>query len=433
MKPRRISAARAGVPACTLAWLLTTALAPASAAAAEQPTTGSALSVLPPEASVRRVLENLPQFRIGTAMMALASAEQAKLQAGPYEWTLRSSLNARSVAGGERYAEQDLALERTLRWFGKAEQDRALGDQGRAVARARHEDLWHEAGRTLMKDWFDALRDLVALERLREQITVARQLRSIAERRVHAGDGAALEQQQAATEVLRTETLLLQAQQRQEQSLGLLTQSYPGLPAPLASDGPLVLPLPQADLQGAEYWYAKILSDNHELELAQGEADLLALRAKRLAADRMPDPTIALRAARERAGEERLIGVTVSIPIPGAGRSADASAAAIRARAAGEQLLQARTRVQSMARRAVLDCTRSYQIWHSLAQIDSQSAQQAQLLLRAYQAGEGTLAEALAARRRALDAAMQTESAQIDALAAFARVRLDAHAIWSID
>lgn len=404
-------------------------VAPAQSAMAGQAASSGALGALPPEQSVRRALENLPQFRLGTAAIDLAAAEQAKLQAGPYEWTVRSSVHARTITGGERYTEQDLALERTVRWFGKAEQDRAVGSKGIDVAHARHADLWHEAGRTLLKDWFDALRDRATLARLQDQLQVARELHDAATRRVRAGDGAALERQQAATEVLRVEALSLQAQQRLELSLAQLDNTYSGLPLPVADP----LPLPQADEQGAQYWYEKILSDNHELELAQAEADLSALRARRVASDRMPDPTLAVRAARERDGQERLVGFTVSIPLAGAGRSADAAVAAIRARAAKELLTQAQARVQTMARRAVIDATRTYEIWHSLHDIATQSAQQGQLLLRAYQGGEGTLADVLGARRRALEAALLAQAAQVDALAAFARVRLDAHVIWAID
>lgn len=421
--------ARARLLVCALALAGIHVLAAAQAVLSDHAATTGALSALPPEASVRRVLENLPQFRLGGAAMALAAAEQQKLQAGPYEWTVRSSVNARAVSGGERYTEQDIALERTVRWFGKADQDGAVGRKGVDVARARFADLWHEAARTLLKDWFDAVRDRAAFARLQDQRQVARELHDVTMRRVRAGDGTALEQQLAATEMLRIDALSMQAQQRLELSLAQLDITYVGLPTPQASQ----LPLPQADAQGTQYWFEKILSDNHELELAQAEADLSALRARRIASDRTPDPTLAVRAARERDGQERLIGLTVSIPLPGAGRSADASAAAIKARAAAELVSQAHTRVRTMAMRAVIDATRTHEIWLSLHEIETQSTQQAQLLQRAYQAGEGSLADVLTARRRGLEAALLAQAAQVDALAAFARVRLDAHMIWAID
>ena len=386
-------------------------------------------SALPPEAEVRRVLASLPALRQGMQNTALAGAERDKLAAGPYEWTVRAGASRRTAPGAERYLEQEVALERPLRWFGKASLDQALGEQGLTVARALHGDAWHEAGRTLLRDWFDALRDLAGVARLEEQLAVTQRLQSIAARRVQAGDGAALDLLQADTEQRRVLALLQQARQRSEQTLTLLAISYPGLPRPLADS----LPLPQAGSEAVDGLAERIVHDNHELQLAQAEADLYAMRASRLASDAMPDPTLALRAARERDGQERVFGVSLSFPLPGAGRAADRSAAAIKASMARERVAQTQLRVALAARRAASDSVHSHAIWTTLQEVQQQTIRQAELMQRAYQAGECTLAVALAGRRQALDAALTAQTAQIEALAAQARLQLDAHAIWSID
>lgn len=386
-------------------------------------------SALPPETEVRRVLASLPALRQGVLNTQLAGAERDKLAAGPYEWTVRAGASRRTAPGAERYLEQEVALERPLRWFGKASLDQALGEQGLAVARALHGDAWHEAGRALLRDWFDALRDLAGVARLEEQLAVTQRLQSIAARRVQAGDGAALDLLQAETEQRRVLALLQQARQRSEQSLTLLAISYPGLPRPQADS----LPLPQAGSESAASWAERIVHDNHELQLAQAEADLYAMRASRLASDAMPDPTLALRAARERDGQERVFGVSLSFPLPGAGRTADRSAAAIKASMARERVAQTQLRVALAARRAASDSVHSHAIWETLQEVQQQTIRQAELMQRAYQAGECTLAVALAGRRQALDAALTAQTAQIEALAAQARLQLDAHAIWSID
>ncbi|ATD61181.1 MAG: TolC family protein [Janthinobacterium svalbardensis] len=386
-------------------------------------------SALPPEAEVRRVLASLPALRQGVLNTQLAGAERDKLAAGPYEWTVRAGASRRTAPGAERYLEQEVALERPLRWFGKAGLDQALGEQGLAVARALHGDAWHEAGRALLRDWFDALRDLAGVARLEEQLAVTQRLQSIAARRVQAGDGAALDLLQTETEQRRVLALLQQARQRSEQSLTLLAISYPGLPRPQADS----LPLPQAGSEDASSWAERIVHDNHELQLAQAEADLYAMRASRLASDAMPDPTLALRAARERDGQERVFGVSLSFPLPGAGRAADRSAAAIKASMARERVAQTQLRVALAARRAASDSVHSHAIWTTLQEVQQQTIHQAELMQRAYQAGECTLAVALAGRRQALDAALTAQTAQIESLAAQARLQLDAHAIWSID
>lgn len=389
----------------------------------------TAPTALPPEAEVRRVLASLPALRQGVLNTQLAGAERDKLAAGPYEWTVRAGASRRTAPGAERYLEQEVALERPLRWFGKAGLDQALGEQGLAVARALHGDAWHEAGRALLRDWFDALRDLAGVARLEEQLAVTQRLQSIAARRVQAGDGAALDLLQADTEQRRVLALLQQARQRSEQSLTLLAISYPGLPRPQADS----LPLPHTGSESAASWAERIVHDNHELQLAQAEADLYAMRASRLASDAMPDPTLALRAARERDGQERVFGVSLSFPLPGAGRTADRSAAAIKASMARERVAQTQLRVALAARRAASDSVHSHAIWETLQEVQQQTMRQAELMQRAYQAGECTLAVALAGRRQALDAALTAQTAQIEALAAQARLQLDAHAIWSID
>ncbi len=403
--------------------------ADAWASGAALPLAGEHLFGLPPEQTVRRTLSQLPQLRIGDLNNELAGAEQAKLAAGPGEWLVRGGISQRSVLDGERYREQELMLERSIRWFGKAGQDRALGEKGLALAQAQRADVWHEAGRSLMQDWFDALKAQATLDRLRDQHALIKQLRSVAELRVKAGDGAALELMQADTELKRADALIEQAGQQLDHALTWLSTNYPGLPAPQLAQVPDPLPM---QLKRPDQ-LARILDDNHELELAQVEAQWYGLKAKRSASERMPDPTIALRAGRERAGQERTIGLTLSFALPGGARSAESSAAHLRARMADERVAQVRTKVLLAAQRAVSDQEYTYQVWTSLSAVEQQSVRQARLMELGYRANECTLADALMSRRLALEASLAAQMARIAAVAASARVQLDAHALWAID
>ena len=400
--------------------------------AAALPLAGDLLYALPPEPAVRRALAALPQLRVGAMGESLALAEQARLVAGPHEWTLSAGTSQRRVTGERRYREQEVAAERGLRWFGKAEQDRDIGAQGVSLAAAQRADDWHEACRTLLRDWYDALRAQSALQRLTEQHALVLQLDHAARLRVAAGDSPALDAMQAETEVRRSEALLEQARQEVAQALALLAATYEQLPAP----APAALPEPPAPDDGAgasDHAVARITDDNHELVLAQATARLQALQARRSASERMPDPTLGIRTTRERDGQERTLGLTLSIPLAGAARSAEADAAAMRARMADERVRQVRNTVLRDARHAVAAQGHSYRIWTNLRQVAEQSARQAQLMARAWQAGESTLGEALLARRQALDAALAAQTAQITALAAAARVQLDGHALWAFD
>lgn len=393
------------------------------------PLAGDLLYALPPEPMVRRALEALPQLRIGAMNNELASAEQSKLNAGPHEWLVRAGASQRRVAGEQRYREQEFGLERGVRWFGKADQDRAIGEKGITLAEAQRADVWHESCRTLMQDWYAALRAQATLQRLTEQHALVQQLKSVAERRVKAGDSPALEVMQADTELRRSEALVEQARQDVAQAVTLLSTTYQQLPVPQ----PDRLPEPQRAQDAMPERVARITQDNHELELAQAVAQLYGLKARRAASERMPDPTIAVRATRERDGQERTLGLMLSIPLPGQLRSSEAAAATVRARMADERVTQVRNKVQLDAQRAVSEERHSYQIWTSLRAVAEQSARQAQLMERAYQSGESSLADALLGRRQALDAALAAQTAQITALASSARVQLDAHALWSVD
>lgn len=403
--------------------------ASARAAPAALPPAGDVLYALPPEPAVRRVLQALPQLRIGGINTQLAAAERDRLAAGAHEWIVRGGLARRNVAGAGRYREEELGLERTVRWFGKAAQDRAIGDKGIALAESQRADAWHEAGRTLMQDWYAALSARAAVERLGEQHRLVQRLKEVAERRVQAGDGPALDVMQADTELRRSAALLEQARLDVTQATTLLATAYAGLPEPQVA----ALPLPQPAHDAGPEDVARLLDDNHELELAAVASDWEGLRARRAASERMPDPTVGVRVARERAGEERLVGVTLSIPLPGSLRSAEATAATLRAGMARERERQTRLRVEVDARQVLAEQAHRYRLWTELRDAADQSARQAELMERAYQAGETTLAEALLTRRQALDAALSAQTAQIAALAAAARVQLDAHALWRLD
>lgn len=391
--------------------------------------TTAALSVLPPEPAVRQTLENMPQLRSSALNIDLAKTGKSRLDAGHYEWTVRAASNRRTDQSGASFNEQELSIERPLRWFGKARKDAAIGEKGIELASASHADTWHETSRSLMTDWFETLREIATTRSLQEQLKIAEQLRAIAEKRVKAGDAARLELMQADTESKRVSALLQQARLREEQVVQMLKSNYPGLPTPKADS----LPAPAMLDESGSFWLDRILDDNHELELAQAEADLFKLQAARIASDNIPDPTIGVRAGRERNGQERIVGISIAIPLPGAARNADKSGAFLKARMATEKFTQTRLKVTANAQRVITDRQRSYSIWQTMQQIRQQSQAQATTMMSAYQLGEASLSDALNTRRQALDAALAAESAQIDALAGLARLQLDAHLLWAIE
>lgn len=391
------------------------------------------LSILPPETLVRKSFSNIPQLRAGNMGINLASNQKSRLEAGHYEWTARAGVSRRTDLNGGRFREQEFALERPVRWFGKADKDRAIGDKGIELAKASYADQWHETSRALLKDWFEVLREDFTLKQLRQQLEITEQLSAIAAKRVKAGDAAHFEQLFAETELQRVRAFLQQAEQRFELATQALQANYPGLPLPSAASLPQPLSVDSQDPKAIEHWLDKILEDNHELELAHAEADYVGLQAARIDQDKMPDPTLGIRSSRERDGQERVVGFSISMPFPGAARSSERSAALTKAQIANEKLQQVQTKVKLMARQAITDSQRSFTTWKTLDSLRQQSMQQANLMQTAYRLGEVGITEALNTRKMALDSAIAADTAQIDALSAYARLHLDAHLIWALD
>jgi hypothetical protein len=68
---------------------------------------------------------------------------------------MRVSQARRTEQNGDSLRDQEIAIERPLRWFGKASKDAAIGDKTVDMAQLSYADSWHEAGRSLLNDWFD--------------------------------------------------------------------------------------------------------------------------------------------------------------------------------------------------------------------------------------------------------------------------------------
>ncbi|MBC3885855.1 TolC family protein [Undibacterium griseum] len=386
-------------------------------------------AILPPRQTVQQTLENLPALRTARLQQDMAAASRQKLESGSHEWVLRTGQTRRTEATGQSLKDQEIALERPVRWFGKAGKDAAIGEKQVSLAQLAYADTWHEAGRTLLSDWFDTLRASVYRQKLEEQLELSRQLRQLTEKRVRAGDAAQIELVQADTELQRLAAQWQQAQMREEQQMQLFSASYPGLqPVPLQT---LPAPLPAGLSQNA--WIDLIMDDNHELELAEEEAALSRMQASRIASDAMPDPTIGIRVSRERDGQERLLGISISIPLSGSGRTADSSMAQVRARISAEKHSLTRMKVLRDAQRVTREAGHLYTIWQSQQQVQQQSQAQAATMMRAYQLGEAAFSDTLQTRRMALESSLTAATAQLDALQAHARLELDAHRLWTVD
>jgi len=419
---------------CLSAVLLPGRAAPLAAdAVAEDEAAWVRRLALPPLLPTREVIAALPQVQAARAGMDYAQARGQGLRSGTYEWTLKAGVQQRSESVGPQYMEQDLALERAIRWGGKAQVDRDLGEAGVSASQSAYADTWHESVRSLLQGWYDWRRARSAARVQGSQTALAQEQLDVATRRVKAGDVPRLDELMAQAERDRMQAQQQQAQGQEAMLQAELQKRFPGLnladPAAATDSTPESLQLPGEPAQ----WVQRILADNHEIELAEAAVRMARLKSERASMDTRPDPLLGVRAARERGGAENIVGAYVAIPLSGNYRASEEKAALAQLAAAEQHLLQTRQRVEAAAQRVVLHATHALATWQRLAAVEQAMARVAQLGMKAYSLGEMTLTEALQSRRAALDAALAAEAARWDALEAVSRVLVDSHRLWAAE
>jgi outer membrane protein TolC len=388
---------------------------------------------LPPEDVVIRVLRSNPTVQAAASQQRVEEANRQRLEAGPYEWNLRLGGQQRKAypTGGpdERFNEWHAALERPLRLPGKAAVDAELGAAGVSLAEMAHGDALHETSRQLLASWFVWLRENAAVAQWGEQVSLLQQQTSAVQRRQQLGDAAQLESIQSAAALAQAEAQFAQAKVRQQGAGESLRRRFPGLP--LTVPAPLAEPQPIGGK--ASEWIDAILAESHELGLARGQTQQARIAAGRTSQDRLPDPTFGVQVSRERGGEENVLGAYVSIPLPGGARRASANAALAQVDAIGQREAAMLQKISAEAAGLYAAADAALATWQASRHASESLARSAAMTARAYQLGEGSLNDLLAARRLANEAALAATLAQLDALALRYRLLLDAHRLWDVD
>ncbi|NCT66045.1 MAG: TolC family protein [Rhodanobacteraceae bacterium] len=385
------------------------------------------LSFLPPEDIALRAIAAYPEVVAATAGTRRADAESRALAAGPHELTLSVIPQQRRVRNGPDYREFEGQLTRGVRLPGKARLDREIGRLGSEVAELQLADTEHQAARTLLTLWMDWLRAEGALAQATAQRTLLQQDRDAIARRVRAGDAAARDLDSADAALAQADAAATAAGARREAARIALAGTFPLIPLPERAP-PLPEPAPDAD--SAATHIAHIIERSHEIGAAEREAERQDRSAERARADRIADPQVGLRWLDERGGEERVLGVVVSIPFGGAHRSAIADAQRASADASAAQAAGMRRTIAIEAEQTVRHADAAWRLWR-----DSQRALEATRAStaksrRAYALGEAGIAELIAAQRLEQESALAELTARADALEAALRIRVDAHEMW---
>ena len=209
--------------------------------------TAPQLPDLPPTAQVKIALERDPNVRAALSGIGYEQANQQRLDAGSYEFSVRADVARRHVVEPEvpgNFNEWGLALERPVRLPGKGTIDRELGAQGVNVARLTAGDAMHEAARSLLRLWFTWMKEDAQVAIAKQQLDVVRQQETTVQKRKRAGDAPKMELNLAEAASIQAESALVQARSREATARTVLRRTFPAITVPASAT--LVEPKPLA-------------------------------------------------------------------------------------------------------------------------------------------------------------------------------------------
>nr|WP_228772603.1 TolC family protein [Cupriavidus necator] len=388
--------------------------------------------ILPGEAAVRDAVSQSPDVQMAEARRDAVLARAAGIRAGTAEAVVRATGQGRQVREpSERYAEGQLALERPLRLWGKADADGALADATAQSGQLAVMDARHEVSRQILSLWFGALRAQQVQLAAQGNDRLAAELATITARRVQLGDAARMDHELLLAERARTAAALASARAAEAAAQAELRARFPnlGIPGGLPADARLQ-PLPDDPTGTLRNRYVE---DSHEFRLALSEETQAQRQARRSDLERKPDPTVGVFVTIERGGAERIAGVSVSMPLGSAHRRSVAVAAAADAEAAARRRVAVERRIGAEFEVLYGGLEGKRAAAKALSEALALQRSAAERTGRAYKAGETSLSELLMIRRALADTMLAERAVVVDTLEADSRLRLDLHQLWDFD
>lgn len=420
-------------------------------------------SYLPMEAAVKDALLASPLIEGARARRDALSARARGIAVGTAEFTVRATAQRRREVGpGVSVQESMLSLERPIRAWGKRGMDADLAAQTQALAEIAYADAMHEGSRELLKLWFEHLRAQADVKNAQTTFALAAQMQRLTQSQLKQGEISKMDAELAQAELDRISASRAVARAQLATTASALSRRYPTIELPrsdmnslsaeaddklgdksrAATTGtpsravinPAALP---AWPEGANVAMAdkrqEFLEKNHELNMLRVDAQRLRLFAQRASRDRLPDPTVGLFTARERAGSEQVTGVMLSMPLSGEARSLNAVAAAADAQAAEDQVRWTEQQLGATFDgmwQQLLHKRNAAELLKSAAVRQAQAADKAR---KGYALGEGTLSDVLMMDRLASDNLHAAQRMQLEAVELQALIRLDLHQMWDFD
>ncbi len=383
---------------------------------------------LPPPTQIDRSLDDNLMMLNALNGLRIEQANQRKWNSGSHEFNLRGGAAQRHIINsGQRLKEWDVALERALRLPNKVSIDSDIGEASVARAEFAVGDAHHEAGRLLLRLWFAWEREQLQVMLWQQQVASYAQQAEMVDKRVKAGDAPRLELNLAQAAQSQAQVSQQQAGLRAQMAANELQRQFPAIVLPEQ----VATPQPQPINDSYAVWQQRILADNHELGMAQAQAQVQKLLAQRGRAEEIPDPTIGMRYSSEMGGNERVAGVFLSVPLSFGQRAANAQVAEHQANMATDQAEFVKRRLQTDALAVYQQAVRSYTTWQQAHEASQAINANAEMMVKAYRLGESSLSESLSANRLAQDSTLSENLALLDANEARYRLELDAHLMWA--
>lgn len=382
---------------------------------------------LPPSDAVARWLRTDPSVQEAGFGQSMAGHEAGMLRASPNEWTLRATGQRREYEAGTRSREWNAGIERTVRLPGKRALDTRLGESGVAVAEARYVATTRQALQELAGLWLDWCTAVAASRLADQQVELAQRNQAGVDKRVKAGDAARLDLNLAEADVADAERLRSEARINEMTAKARLSARFGDVPAeaPALSEPDVDTQAPAADR------IALLVARNPALRIAEAERAQADLGVARQRTDRLPDPTFGVFGGTEASGNERVVGVTVSMPLPGHYRSEKLARALSERDQRDAALARKKQQVAADAAALVAAERGGAERWR-LARVAAQRAEEnTRLVQRAYTLGEADLQTLLLARRQSLEAARTALDAHAAALNAQYRARIESGELWA--
>lgn len=398
-------------------------------ARSQAPAPATAIPDLPPTPLATAWIDQ--DLSVVQARSALAAAGHAgaAIALSPHEWTTRMQSHQRAYRDATPTSREWLAqVERPLRVNGKAGLDRTLGELEVSVARARFGEARHESARALADLWLDVIASGLHLSLAQEQVAFAQGNLEAVAKRQRAGDASSLELNVARADLGEAQRQASLAASQQARAQARLAGRFPGAQPPRAA-----LSEPAAPSQPLAWWVERVLAEAEPLKAAEAMMRRARAAADRAGADRVADPTVGVFTASEASRNERIVGVSLSIPLAGDYRRERAQQALREADVARAEADRLRREITTEVTQAHADAVAGVDRWRLAERVAEAATANARLMQRAYALGEADLQALLLARRQSVEAARAALEARAEALRARHRLLVDAHLVWDLE